>query len=51
MKLHSNNFEKQRIKVAKISEKIVNCRNDFLHKLSTQLTNQYDYIFVEDINL
>ena len=51
MKLHSNNYEKQRVKVAKISEKITNQRLDFQHKLSTQLTEKYDYIFVEDINL
>ena len=51
MKLHSNNYEKQRVKVAKISEKIANQRLDFQHKLSTQLANTYDYIFVEDINL
>ena len=51
MKLHSNNYEKQRAKVAKISEKIANQRLDFQHKLSTQLANTYDYIFVEDINL
>ena len=51
MKLHSNNYEKQKIIVAKIQEKIHNCRFDFLHKLSTELANTYDYIFVEDINL
>ena len=51
MKLHSNNYEKQKIEVAKIHEKISNCRLDFLHKLSTNLANTYDYIFVEDINL
>lgn len=51
MKLYSNNYEKQRVKVAKISEKIANQRLDFQHKLSTQLVNDYDYIFVEDINL
>lgn len=47
----SNNYKKQRIKVATIQEKIHNCRLDFLHKLSTNLANTYDYIFVEDINL
>ena len=51
MKLHSNNFEKQKIKVAKVSEKVQNCRLDFIHKLSTQLANKYDYVFVEDINM
>ena len=47
----SNNYNQQKIKVAKIHEKISNCRIDFLHKLSTELTNSYDYIFVEDLNL
>lgn len=47
----SNNYQKQKIKVAKIQEKIHNCRLDFLYKLSTELANTYDYIFVEDINL
>ncbi len=51
MKLGSNNYQKQKIKIAKIHEKISNCRNDFCHKLSYELANTYDYIFVEDINL
>ena len=51
MKLHSNNYEKQRVKVAKISERIANQRLDFQHKLSTKLANTYDYVFVEDINI
>lgn len=51
MKLHSNNYEKQKLRVARIYEKIVNCRLDFLHKLSTELANKYDIICIEDINL
>jgi putative transposase len=51
MKLGSNNYKKQKLKVAKVYEKIANLRNDFLHKLSTQLANNHDYIFVEDIDL
>ena len=47
----SNNYNQQKIKVAKIYEKISNCRLDFLHKLSTALANQYDIICVEDLNL
>lgn len=47
----SHNYEKQKIKVAKIHEKIANCRLDFLHKLSTALANQYDIICAEDLNL
>ena len=51
MKLGSNNYNKQRLKVAKIHEKIANQRKDFLHKLSYDFANKYDYVFVEDINL
>lgn len=51
MKLHSNNYEKQRIRVAKTHEKISNCRLDFLHKLSNTLSNNYAIVCVEDINL
>jgi putative transposase len=47
----SNNREKQRIRIAKIYEKISNQRVDFLHKLSTLLADEYDLICVEDINL
>lgn len=47
----SNNYNKQKIKVAIIHEKIANSRNDFLHKTSANLANSYDYICVEDINL
>lgn len=45
------NWEKQRIKVAKCHEKIVNQRQDWLHKLSYYFAENYDYVFVEDLNL
>ena len=51
MKLHSKNYTKQKRKVARLHKKIANCRLDFCHKLSHKLASQYDYIFVEDINL
>ena len=47
----SHNREKQRVKIAKIYEKISNQRLDFLHKLSTLLADNYDLICVEDIDL
>lgn len=49
----SKNREKQRLKVAKIHEKIVNIRKDFLHKLSTRLTNdnQISTICLETLNI
>lgn len=47
----SNNYENQRIKVAKIQEKITNCRNDLLHKITYELTNNYSDVFLEDLNV
>lgn len=51
MKYSSNNYYRQKIIVAKIHEHIANQRKDFIHKLSTKLANEYDYICVEDINM
>ena len=48
-KLHSNNYEKCRIKVACLHERIANLRNDFLHKLSTDLIRKYDVICLEHL--
>lgn len=49
----SNNKNKARIKVAKQHEKIANIRKDFLHKLSTRLTNenQISTICLETLNI
>jgi putative transposase len=47
----SNNRSKQRLKVAKLEEHIANQRKDFLHKLSKKLTDSYDVICVEDLDL
>ena len=51
MKYGSNNYYKQKLKVAKLHEHISNQRKDWIHKLSTELANEYDYICVEDINM
>jgi len=47
----SNNRNKQRIKVARIYEKISNQRKDFLHKLSNQIVNNYDIVCIEDLDI
>ena len=47
----SKNWEKQRIKIAKCYEKVFNQRQDWLHKLSYYFAENYDYVFVEDLNL
>lgn len=50
-KLRSKNYYKQKKKVAKIHEKITNQRKDFLHKLSREITNLYDVVCIEDLNM
>ena len=47
----SNGWEKQRIVVARIHEKIANSRKDFLHKLTTKLVIENDVICTEDLNV
>lgn len=47
----SNEYEKQRLKVAKLYEKVSNCRQDYLHKCSYSLIKSYDVICIEDLNV
>ena len=47
----SNNRNKQRIRVAKVYEKITNQRNDFLQKISTMLINENQVICIEDLKI
>ena len=47
----SNNYIKQLHKVNKIHRHIANQRNDNLHKLSTEIANQYDVVCVESLNM
>ena len=47
----SNNYTKQLRKTNKIHRHIANQRNDNLHKISTEIANQYDVVCVEDLNM
>ena len=47
----SRNFMKQLYKVNKQSKHIANQRKDYLHKLSTEIANQYDAVCIEDLNM
>ena len=47
----SNRYEKQRIKVARIHEKITNSRMDLIHKTTISLVKQFDTIYLEDLNI
>ena len=47
----SNRKNKCRLKIAKLHQKITNQRDWFLHNYSTSLINNYDTIFIEDLNV
>lgn len=47
----SSNWNKQRIKVARIHEKIENKRTDFLHKTSTDIIKNHDVIGIESLQV
>lgn len=47
----SRNRKKSRFKIAKLHEKIVNQRNDFLHKQSRKLVDNYPLIAVEKLSI
>lgn len=49
--IQSNNYLKQKQKVALLHEKVANQRKDWLHKLSRKICNEYETVVVEDINL
>lgn len=51
MQKFSNNWNKQRIKVAKIHEKISNQRKDYLHKISTKIIRENQIICIEDLKV
>ena len=47
----SKRFERQRLKVALIHEKIHNCRLDNLHKVSHKLVMENDAVYMENLNV
>lgn len=49
---YSKNWEKARLELAKTYEKIRNCSDDYLHKLTKKISkSQADVFFVEDLNI
>ena len=44
-------WNRARLKTAELHEKIVNCRNDFLHKLSAKLIRENQVICLEDLRV
>ena len=51
MKKDSSHYQKQLMRIKNLHEHIANQRKDFLHKVSRNLANTYDYVFVEDLDL
>lgn len=51
MQKGSKNRDKQRIRVAKLHEKVANQRKDFLHKQSRQIANAYDCVCIENLDM
>lgn len=46
-----SNWDKQRVKVARIHEKITNARTDYLQKISTEIIKNHDIIGIEDLKV
>ncbi|MGL6343562.1 MAG: RNA-guided endonuclease InsQ/TnpB family protein [Waterburya sp.] len=50
-KKRSNNREKARKHLVRVHEKVVNRRRDWFWKLAHELTDKFDYLFFETLNL
>src|SRR5699024_3535069 len=48
--LDAKNYQKQKIKVARLHEKVMNKSEDFLHKLNTERIKRQYVICIEDLN-
>ena len=47
----SNNREKQRVKIAKLFERMTNKKEAYIHYVVNELLSHYDSIFMEDLNV
>jgi putative transposase len=47
----SSNWHKERLRVARIHERIFNARQDYLHKISTEIVKNHDIIGIEDLQV
>ena len=47
----SNNREKQRVKIAKLFERMTNKKKAYIHYVVNELLKSYDTIFMEDLNV
>lgn len=48
---NAKNYQKQKRKVAKIYEDMINAKHDYLHKISTEIIKNHDFIGIEDLQV
>lgn len=51
LKEQSKSYQKQKLVVSHLHEKIKNQREDYLHKVSTRIIHSFDTICLEDLNI
>ncbi len=49
--IKSKNWKRLQVKIAKLYQKASNIRRDLLHKLTNYLTNNFEVIVIEDLNV
>lgn len=49
--IDAKNYQKQKIKVARIYEDVANARADYLQKISTEIIKNHDFIGTEDLQV
>jgi len=47
----SNNRNKQRVKIARVFEKLTNQKEAYIHSVVNELLSKYDTVFMEDLNV
>lgn len=47
----AKNYQKQKLKVARLHEKMTNARTDYLQKISTEIIKNHDVIGIEDLQV
>ncbi len=50
-KKFSNNWKKQQQRIGKLHHKVANCRNDYLHKISHEISENQAMIFIEELKV
>jgi putative transposase len=48
--LDAKNYQKQKRRVARLHERVMNQRDDFLNKLSTEIIKNHDIVCIENLN-